>query len=138
MHDTRTPLVMSVLNILLNLIVEIPLLWWLGEPAMAVGTLVSFAIQAILTLWLLDRRVGGLELRRIAAPIFKMCIAAGTMLAACELVQHAPAYPHAATRAAWLAQLVVIMVVGAGVYLGICAALGVGTMRQIFPRKSRV
>lgn len=138
MHDTRTPLVMSVLNIVLNLVVEIPLLWWLGEPAMAVGTLVSFAIQTLLTLWLLDRRVGGLELRRIAAPIFKMCCAAGVMWAACELVQHSPGYPHAATRAAWLAQLMVIMVVGAGVYLGICAALGVDTMRQIFPRKSRV
>ncbi len=138
LHDTRTPLVMSALNIVLNLVVEIPLLWWLGEPAMAVGTLISFAIQALLTLWLLDRRVGGLDLRRIAGPILKMCIATGLMWAACVLVQHAPGYPHGALRTSWLAQLMVLMVVGAGVYLGACAALGVETMRQLFPRKNRV
>ena len=105
---------------------------------MAVGTLISFAIQAALTLWLLDRRVGGLDLRRIAGPILKMCIATGLMWGACKLVQRAPGYPHGASRATWLVQLIVLMVVGAGVYLGACAAMGVDTMRQLFPRKNRI
>ena len=63
LHDTMTPLVMSVVNIVLNLVVEMPLLWWLGEAGMAVGTLVSFAMQAVVMLWMLDRRVQGLGLR---------------------------------------------------------------------------
>src|SRR5207248_563246 len=37
-HDTVTPLVMAIVNIVINLVVEIPLLWWLGEAGMAVGT----------------------------------------------------------------------------------------------------
>ena len=57
-HDTTTPLLMSILNIVINLIVELPLLWWMGESAMAVGTLVSFAVQAAVTLWILNRRLG--------------------------------------------------------------------------------
>ena len=52
-NDTITPLVMSGVNIVLNLVVEIPLLWWMGESAMAVGTLVSFSIQAIVMLLIL-------------------------------------------------------------------------------------
>ncbi|MGN6506579.1 MAG: murein biosynthesis integral membrane protein MurJ, partial [Tepidisphaeraceae bacterium] len=32
LHDTMTPLIASGVNILVNLAVEIPLLWWLGEP----------------------------------------------------------------------------------------------------------
>ena len=126
MHDTRTPLLMSVMNILLNLIVEIPLLWWLGEAGMAVGTLVSFAIQAVLTLWLLDRRVGGLDLGRIAMPVLKMCVAAAVMWAACVLVRHLPGYPHAATRFSWLVQLLTLIAIGAAVYLGAVRFIGSG------------
>jgi len=62
LHDTKTPFVMAVVNIVLNLVVEIPLLWTkLGEAGMAAGTCVSFIIQAIIMLWMLDRRVGDLD-----------------------------------------------------------------------------
>ncbi|HEX8915233.1 MAG TPA: murein biosynthesis integral membrane protein MurJ, partial [Humisphaera sp.] len=30
-HDMRTPLVMSVVNLAINLAVELPLIWWMGE-----------------------------------------------------------------------------------------------------------
>ena len=63
-HDTMTPLVMAGVNIVLNLVVEIPLLWWMGESAMAVGTMVSFAVQTVVMVWLLNRKIGGLGLRR--------------------------------------------------------------------------
>ncbi len=137
MHDTLTPLLMSVLNIMLNLVIEIPLLWWLGEAGMAVGTLASFAIQAVLTVWLLDRRVGGLGLGRIAVPVVKMCFATAVMGGACIVVQHAPGYPHGATRLTWLLQVIVLMTVGAATYFAACAVLGVQTLQQLFPRPGR-
>jgi len=133
MHDTFTPLMMSVLNIVVNLVVELPLVWILGEAGMAVGTLVSFAIQAVLTLYLLDRRVGGLELRSIAQPVVKMCVASGLMWLACIGLQQLPIYPHAASRFVWLTQLCALMIVGGGVYLLTCKMLGVETMRQLLP-----
>src|SRR5207237_4662001 len=96
LHDTRTPLVMSVVNIALNLAVELPLIWipWLGEAGMAVGTAVSFAIQAVVMLWVLDRRIGGLELRHSISGTLKMLGAAGAMGAVCLAVQRLPFYPH--------------------------------------------
>ena len=82
-HDMTTPLVMSAVNLAINLAVEVPLLWWLGEAGMAVGTLVSFAVQAVVMLWMLDRKVGGLDLRRTLAPVAKMVLATGVMGVAC-------------------------------------------------------
>ena len=122
MHDTLTPLLMSVLNIVLNLVVEIPLLWWLGEAGMAVGTLVSFAIQAVLTLWLLDRRVEGWNSSGSPCRSMKMCIAAGVMWGVCLLVQHLPGYPHSATRLSWLMQSLRLMMLARAFTSWMCAS----------------
>jgi putative peptidoglycan lipid II flippase len=135
MHDTMTPLLMSVMNIVVNLVVELPLVWFLGEAGMAVGTLVSFAIQAVLTLYLLDRRVGGLGLGRITRPVLKMCVATGVMCLACLGMEHLPIYPHANARINWMIQLFLLLIVGAGVYLGTCKLLGVETMQQLLPKQ---
>jgi putative peptidoglycan lipid II flippase len=136
-HDTVTPLVMSVVNIVLNLVVEIPLLWThLGESGMAVGTLVSFAVQAVVMLWMLDRKIGGLELKRSAMPIAKMIFATLVMGAVCYALQHSPLYPHGAGRLVWAAQLGLMLVVGAGVYIGLCALMGVSVLQELFPRRA--
>lgn len=138
-HDTVTPLVMSVVNIVLNLVVEIPLLWWLGEAGMAVGTLVSFVIQAVVMLVMLDRKIGGLDLRHSATPVLKMIVAAAAMGLACWGVQHLPIYPKGYSRMSWLMQLAVLMTVGGGVYVGLCAMMGIGVMEHLMPRrKARV
>jgi len=119
----------------LNLVVEIPLLWWLGESAMAVGTLVSFAIQAVVMLVMLDRKVGGLDLRKSLAPLLKMIAAAAAMGLACWGVQKLPMYPHAQNRVSWFMQSGILMAVGGGVYVGACAMMGMGVMEQIMPRR---
>ena len=134
-HDTVTPLVMSIITLLVNLAVELPLVWTrLGEAGMAAGTLASFSVQAIVMLYMLDRRVGGLGLRKCIAPVSKMILATGLMTAACLLVQTVPGFPHANHRLVWATQLVLLMSVGGIVYLGACAAMGVGVIQQLFPR----
>lgn len=138
LHDTVTPLVMSIVTLAVNLAVELPLAWTsLGEAGMAVGTLVSFAIQAVVMLIMLDRRVGGLGLGRCLAPTIKMLVATGAMTVACLLVQRLPGYPQGAGRIAWAMQMMILIVLGTGVYLGTCALLGVGVMEHITPRRRR-
>jgi putative peptidoglycan lipid II flippase len=57
LHDARTPLVWTAVNLLLNLVVEIPLAFTpLGESAMAMGTLVSFLITTSAMLLILARK----------------------------------------------------------------------------------
>lgn len=127
LHDARTPLLASVINVVANVAVEVPLLWWLGEAAMAVGTLVSFSIQAVVMLWLLDRRVNGLGLRELVKPTLKIAMATAVMLLVCLLIRFSPWYPAAASRGVWLTQLLVISGFGAGFYVGICRLAGVRT-----------
>ena len=136
MHDTAMPLVMSIVTLAVNLAVELPLVWThLGEAGMAAGTLVSFAAQAVIMLYLLDRRIGGLELKKSAAPILKMILATAIMGAACVAVQHVPGFPRGNSRSAWAAELGLLLLVGVAVYLGACAIMGVGVIEHLLPRR---
>jgi putative peptidoglycan lipid II flippase len=139
LHDTRTPLVMAVVNILINLVVEIPLLWTpLAESGMAVGTVVSFAVQALVMLWMLDRRIGGLELHRSVTSIAKMLFATAVMAGVCWGIKLSPLYPQAHTRLGWALQLAILMLAGGGIYLGVCGMLGVSMVGELMhPRKSQ-
>jgi putative peptidoglycan lipid II flippase len=126
LHDTMTPFVLSIVTILVNTAVEIPLCFTrLGEAGMAVGTLASFGVQAIVMLWLLDRKSGGLGLKPIAAGAAKMMVACVAMIAACLLIEKTPIFPRAATHMASLQQLAILLPVGAATYLGICWLLRV-------------
>ena len=136
LHDTLTPLVMSIVTLAVNLVVELPLVWTkLGEAGMAAGTLASFAAQAIVMLYLLDRRVGGLGLHGSAGTIAKMVVATIVMTAACIGVQRVPGYPHGDGRIAWAAQMGIIMGVGAVVYLVTCAVMGVSVVEHLMPKR---
>lgn len=125
LHDTRTPLYASILNILVNLAVELPLIWVMGEAGMAVGTLVSFSIQAVVMLWMLDRRVGGIGFAPTLRVIAKLLIATTVMLGVCLAVRYSPLYPTGDTRWVWLGQLASITLCGAGTYIGMTHVLRV-------------
>jgi putative peptidoglycan lipid II flippase len=136
LHDMRTPFLWSIANILLNLAVELPLVWTrLGESGMAAGTAASFGIQSIFMLIMLRGRVGDFGLRQIAAMVGKMLLAAGLMYGACAAVQMLPLFPQGTGKASTLLQLIVLMGVGAGVYLGVCRLLGIDMLRMLVPKK---
>jgi putative peptidoglycan lipid II flippase len=126
LHDMTTPLVMSIVTLALNTAVEIPLSFTrLGEAGIAAGTLVSFAVQAIVMLFMLDRKIGGLELKSIGGNVFKMLVACGLMGAACWGARGLSFYPHGVGHLVELGQLAILMGVGAGVYAGACALMRV-------------
>ncbi|MDB5325507.1 MAG: hypothetical protein JWM57_1076 [Phycisphaerales bacterium] len=127
LHDAKTPLYASIINIVANVVVEVPLLWYFGEAAMAIGTLVSFSIQAIVMLWMLDRRVGGLGLSELVWPTVKILLATVVMLFVCIVVRALPIYPSTDDRTLWLAQLVLISGMGGLTYLGLCRIMGLRT-----------
>ncbi len=139
-HDTTTPLVMSIVNILINLIVEIPLLWIssLGESAMAMGTLVSFIIQAIVMLLMLDKKIGGLELQKSVGTVAKMIFATAIMGGVCVAIKFSPLYPHGQSRSIWAMQLGLLMISGGGAYLLVCALTGVHMLQDLLPKRKRL
>lgn len=139
LHDTKTPLVMSIITLVVNLGVEIPLLWTpLGEAGMAAGTCVSFVIQSIVMLIMLNRRVGGLELSKSAAPVLKMVIATGVMGLVIWLLQQTPIYDAKGVgRWLWAGQSASVMIVGAMVYLVTCQLMGLAAVQHLIPKRRK-
>jgi putative peptidoglycan lipid II flippase len=125
LHDTMTPLILSIVTIAVNTAVEIPLVFTrLGEAGMAAGTLASFGLQAVVMLIMLDRRVGGLGLGRIASAAARMVLACGGMTAACLLAERLPGYPRGTGQIASLGQLTILVCVGGATYMGMCWGMG--------------
>jgi putative peptidoglycan lipid II flippase len=136
LHDTVTPLILSVITLVVNLAVEIPLLWTpLSEAGMAAGTAISFALQSVVMLVLLRRRVGSLGLSRSVRPVAKMLVATVLMWGACVAVQYTPVYLKGSSKVVWASQLAVIMITGGAVYLGACMAMGIDVLQHVRRRK---
>jgi putative peptidoglycan lipid II flippase len=137
LHDTMTPLVLSIITIAINTAVEIPLSFTkLGEAGIAAGTLASFALQAVVMLIMLDRRVGGLGLGQIALNAAKMLIACTAMAGVCWGVQSLAIYPQGIGHLASIAQLAILITVGGATYLAACFALGIRLKSIMHPEKS--
>jgi putative peptidoglycan lipid II flippase len=121
LQEARVPLIWSGVNLAMNLAIELPLIWLLprpfGEVGMAVGTLTSFSVQSLATLWLLSRRVGGLGLRQSVRPVAVMLLGCGLMTLACWPVLRMEAVPAV--------RLGLTMLVGGGVYVGVTHLLRV-------------
>jgi putative peptidoglycan lipid II flippase len=137
LHDTMTPLVMSIITIAINTVVEIPLSFTrLGEAGIAAGTLASFALQAVVMLIMLDRRTGGLALGKIATSAAKMVLACTAMAGACLSVQHLPIYPDGNSHIASAIQLAILVVTGGATYLLACRILGFRVRAMMHPGDS--
>jgi len=60
-----------------------------------------------------------------------MLIASGLMWIACAAVQRVPMYPHGSHKLDWAVQLFVLMIIGGGVYFGVCAAMGMKVLEHV-------
>jgi peptidoglycan biosynthesis protein MviN/MurJ (putative lipid II flippase) len=88
-------------------------------------------------LWILDRRVGGLDLSRSAVTVMKMLIATAVMWLACVGVQRLPFYPSGQGKLIWACQLALLIFVGVSTYFGTCFALGMDVMKHIRRRRGQ-
>lgn len=80
LRDSRTPVIISVLSMAVNLALNIGLVRVLGYAGLALGTAMAAIFNAGALLWLLQRRLGGLDGRPIAIAAVK--ITAASMLMA--------------------------------------------------------
>lgn len=134
LHDMRTPLIWAVINLLINLVVELPLLWTpLGESAMAVGTMASFLIQTTAMTVLLARRVG-LPLTGLWPEVSKMLIATAVMAIACAPVRWGIRWPDSTLGNAMA--LAATMAVGGIAYFAVCRMVKL-PMENLLPKRFR-
>ena len=81
--DARTPMVISLLMILINFFMNWALVGVLQERGLALSTSTVALLNSALLYFIMSRRVGGIEDRRTAAAVAKIVAASVVMGAAC-------------------------------------------------------
>jgi putative peptidoglycan lipid II flippase len=79
LRDSRTPVIVSLMSVGLNLGLNLLLLDIMGVKGLALGTALASLFNALALLWLLRRRLDGLEERRIATGLVKIVVASAAM-----------------------------------------------------------
>ncbi len=79
LRDSRTPVLVSVAAVLTNLTINLMLVRVMGYRGLALGTALAAMVNAGTLLWLLRRRLGGLEGRRVLVAFVKISVASAAM-----------------------------------------------------------
>jgi putative peptidoglycan lipid II flippase len=79
MRDARTPVIVSVLSVGVNLGLNLILVQVLGFRGLALGTAIASVFNAGVLMFMLSRRLDGLEMRAIASDFFKILAASAIM-----------------------------------------------------------
>jgi putative peptidoglycan lipid II flippase len=82
LRDSRTPVIVGAVSVAFNVVLSLFLAGQLGFRGLALATSISSIFNATLLLWLLRRRLGTLDGRRIGLTFAKVALAAVVMGAA--------------------------------------------------------
>ena len=81
-HDSRTPVLVSAVTVALNVVINVTMVRVLGYRGLALGTAASAIFNAGALLWMLRRRLGGIDGHRVSVAFFKVLAASLVMGAA--------------------------------------------------------
>jgi len=116
LHDSRTPVIVSVTTVIVNVVLNLALVRVMSFQGLALGTAISAMFNATLLLWVLRRRLGGLDGRRVASSLARITMASIIMGLAAWGTDHA--------IAAWLpSHTIPVLLLRVGAAIGV--ALGV-------------
>ena len=79
LHDSRTPVLVSILTMLLNILLNVTLVKVMGYPGLALGTAFAALFNASVLLWRLRGRLDGLEGTRLSISLGKIMMASTVM-----------------------------------------------------------
>jgi putative peptidoglycan lipid II flippase len=88
MKDTTTPLRVSCVLVVINLLMVVTMVWipWLGAGAFGLSTTITFGINAVVLGYLLRKRLGLFGGRKILASVIRSVIATAVMSAVIYLL----------------------------------------------------
>jgi putative peptidoglycan lipid II flippase len=88
LKDTSTPLRVSCSLVIVNLLMLVTMVWipWLGAGAFGLSTTITFAMNAVVLMYLLRKRLGLFGGRKILASVIRGCVASGVMSAVLYLM----------------------------------------------------
>jgi putative peptidoglycan lipid II flippase len=136
MQDTKTPLVVSILSIGLNIILSLILAKRYGVIGLAMAASLVAAAETITLLVILKRRQNGFGEKRLIAGAIPMTVAAGAMAAVSYLLINLgmPLYANDKGFLIVGPKFAVVLFAAIVTYLSICLLLKVSEVRQLSSR----
>jgi putative peptidoglycan lipid II flippase len=127
-HDTYTPFWINCVENLVNIALAFPLYAWLGIPGLALAFALAYFVGAVLTLGVLQVRLGGIDGARIMSSLSRIVgagvVVAGVSWAVGELVGWS-SFGRAVVA------VVAGTAVGGVVYLGLLVLLRVEELSEV-------
>lgn len=77
--QNRTPVLISVVTVLVNAVLNVMLVRVMGYRGLALGTSIAALFNAALLMWLLHRRLAGIDGRRVAGSFVRIAMASAVM-----------------------------------------------------------
>ena len=112
LHDSRTPVMVSVTTVIVNVVLNLALVRVMSFQGLALGTAISAMFNAALLLWVLRKRLGGLDGRRVASSLARITMASLIMGLAAWGTDHA--------IAAWLpSHAIPVLLLRVGAAIGV-------------------
>jgi putative peptidoglycan lipid II flippase len=127
--DSRTPMIISLASMLTNFVMNWSLVSVMQERGLALSTSTVALGNCGLLYFIMRKRINGLEGRRTALAMAKILFASATMGGACWAVSTGLSGWLGSAFTARLANVVVSVVVSAGLFYLVAALLGVEELR---------
>ncbi len=86
--SARIPVLISVSSVAINIVLNLVLVEVMGYRGLALGTSITAIVNAGLQIWLLRRKLGGIEGRALARSFVRVCLA-GVLMAGAAMGVHA-------------------------------------------------
>src|SRR5680860_15546 len=142
-QDTRTPVKISVVAVVLNIAVSLVLMRFLGVGGLALGTTIAMTVNMIVLMELLRRRLGPMGFGRLLRSFLRILAAAGIMGLAVWGVDGLLVGWVEVGNLGLGARVAAGMAAGVVVYVGSAALGGIRELdeakemlREVFPRSS--
>ncbi len=133
LDDRTTPLRVGLLSVVVNLVLNLTLIWPLGANGLAYATTISATMQVVMLTWLIQTRAGQVDGRRLWGTVGKSVLASAVMSAACLAAMHVTGGQNGVPSR--VMGLMVPFVVSMVVYYVAAMLLGMSEIKMLLRRK---
>ena len=131
LQDGRTPFLINLAVVFLNIGINLPMYAWFGVGGLAAGQAVAYTVGVVLQARVLRSRIGALPLRSIAGGAARVVVAAASMAGIVWMLRAVLEGRLGQGPVATATTLGVLSLVGAASYFGLAALLRVDEMRFV-------
>jgi putative peptidoglycan lipid II flippase len=136
--DARTPLFISICTVSLNVVLSIILMRLLSFRGLALAASISAIFNLLVLTIFLRRKLGAIDGRQILSDTVKIVIAAGIVgCIIAVLLFFSPRFLTLPRTLKFLVQMVLLGVLGSGVYLLLARLFGIRAAKQLYARFHR-